>query len=655
MNRGTYLLGALLALALGGLACLGFFSEVRGGGPRVGPAAVQPGVAQPTPNGASPQGALQAPARAASAPGSQAPGPGGVQGPVSAGDRQAETIAPRSTFAAIGSSAPARVAGVLQGPEGPVRGARVALEWREPEGGAVWVEDTQSDEDGAFALSTKRLKGALELEVRARGFAPFRAKVRRLVPGEARNLGTLRLAPGRVLDIDVTDAGGRPLKGAQVLISSIGKAGANAFQHRGVSGANGRVRIMDAPLGTLRVQASAEGNGSRVLIHEHDGSGRPLRVALLPERSLTIFVRSSTGAPIGGALVLLTASDQRHESYEATSDAEGLVHFRGLGSKLFDVRIVAKGYRTDTRRKLEAKSNKVTIEMLPWPCLRLRVQAPDGQALPAGTVARAIPNTTRAALLRDPSNPSSIASDPVVVGPQGRARLCDLRPGEYVVRVDAPGFATTLSDPIRIALDSELSLGTLTLQAGGSLTVTVRAQDSPRPLPSARVELHIARPSPAALVNDTPAFRAAILESTTTDSSGRARFDHLSPGEYFLLFRATGYQSRLSGPFRVTDAHETALDPVKLTPGSVLRGIVRRAGGSPLGQAVVVLRGAKADAPVQLATAEDGTFTSPPLPPGTWNLNVRSFGAHSRSTPIERTVVIKPGRDPEPLELIFAD
>jgi hypothetical protein len=654
VTRTSLTLGALFVLAAGGLAILaGIWSpglgEVQGATPAQTEAAARPGGhAFPTVT-ASPL-ELDLELEEASLSPQAPPAAESLSGDArrSEGQRSDQPLR---------GSLPARLHGAIQGPNGPVLGAQVQLlSNAQADSFGLQLHSVNSNVDGGFSLTTGAEvdlgTDSLVVEVSSRGYAPHRIRIRRLIPGESRNLGTIRLSAARVLDIDVTDVGGRPLSGASVQVELASNSGGNSFRHQGESSQDGRVRLSDAPLGLLRVEVRAPNNGTRVLNHEHNGSGRPLRIAMVAERQLALRVRAADGTPIAAAEVTLTATDGRRETYTEVSASDGAALFEGLGSDLFEARVVATGYRTDTRRGLVSNGPEVLVELLPWPAIEGRVLTTSGEPAPSGTVARGLMNISRTTLLRT-RGPGQ--DDPVAIDTDGKLRVPDLRPGEYVVRVDAPGYAPAFSEPVRVALNETPSVGTLFLQKGSALELRIQAGRDSTPVPGARVELHAEAPATASLYNELPAYAAAILASATSDESGRVRFENLSAGQYYALVRSAAYQAHQTSPFQVTQGHTAKPAPLKLTPGVVLRGTLRHAGGSPAVNAVVVLRGARIETPVQLTTDALGAFESPPLPPGSWDVTARTVSASRGAKAIERTVVLSATRDADPLEIILTD
>ncbi|MCZ6599036.1 MAG: carboxypeptidase-like regulatory domain-containing protein, partial [Planctomycetota bacterium] len=255
-----------------------------------------------------------------------------------------------------------------------------------------------------------------------------------------------------------------------------------------------------------------------------------------------------------------------------------------------------------------------------WPCITGRVSVPGGGAAPPGTRIKALPSNARGGFLDRPW------SKGVEVDEDGRFRLCDMRPGVFKVRAQAPGWAPTSSDTVRVSLRGDSGGVSIVLAKGGELVVTVSTEG--QPIVGAAVEVYDFAPRPAELwrtrASPLPPPSAWPLVTESTDDDGKIAVEHLAPGDYWCLVRAEALLPRVAGPYRVREGAQTPTGPIVLKSGGIIRGRITDAQGKGLGGVLVTLIGqGQITSPIQLETDEQGGFASPMLPSGSYRVTAR--------------------------------
>jgi hypothetical protein len=261
------------------------------------------------------------------------------------------------------------------------------------------------------------------------------------------------------------------------------------------------------------------------------------------------------------------------------------------------------------------------------------VITPDGSRPPEGTLVQAMPASA-------PGDRIGSFTGGSPIRPDGGFRLGGLRPGEWTVRITAPGYATTQSPPVRLGIEGDGWAGTITLDGGGELLLSlVRGE---QPVARADVEVTSREPSLAQLwaLRDSEGVLGHRLRAT----AGQVRFPSLPPGAVWAMIFAEGSPPSIAGPFHVVSGR--ALEQtVELDPGAQVRGHTTGPDGQPYTsvQVRVIDRKGRLGFPLTVATDPQGGYLTPWLPPGRFTVE-----AFSTSQPARRSgakeVELEPGK-----------
>ena len=509
------------------------------------------------------------------------------------------------------------IAGLVVGDGRPIAGAQVLFSTRD---GKALTEAT-SDARGNFELAPSHpLEDGLIL-VQARGFAPLETGPHAIRSGERRFVGNLQITRGVMLRGRVTDPSGTPLAEARVNLRAGGPGGGfNRHVQEAIADAQGNFRFPIAPLGMVRVEAYATGYGSRSKELRHAEPKDNITVELAPERAMLIVVHDSRGDVVEGAAIHLRPHDPGSPPMEAFTDADGTCNVLGLGSNVWEARVDAPGYRPAIRDRVAADGNPVEFELLAWPCVRGRVSVPGGASLPEGTTVVPLTSNARGAFI------DSGRSSPIAVEPDGTFALCDLRPGLYVVRAVGEGWAATDSSTVRLTLGMDANDVSIELHKGGTLDLLVEREGAA--LGGASVALYDRSPPATELYRTpkTPLAPSSLqpINTLRTGADGHVTFEHLARGTYWCLVRADGLLPVLHGPAHVDENRVEKTGPVELSVGGRLHGNLtglpessHQAFVNIFGEAGIVRT------PIMVQAGEDGSWTSPSLPVGSYRLSAR--------------------------------
>ncbi len=506
--------------------------------------------------------------------------------------------------------APARrfLEGVVIGEAAPVQGAHLELVSE-----ADPLAEARTDERGRFRLEYPPPAGALVLRVRARGFVPLERTLGAKPFGGTEILGNVRLVRGTELRGRVVDGRGAGIADAEIAVEPR-NSGADVIRARARTGPDGRFELADSPPGQVLVRASARGFGERRVDAVASRDSREIVIALEPGTDLRLLIHAPGGAPIEGAEVSIQSTDPRAPSRTERSDAQGRVLFEGLSASVWNARVVHSDYRPTGRGQIDANGVELAIECQPWPAITGVVLAPGGSPPPPGTQVFALPASAPGDRIAQSSGGLKVESD-------GRFRIGGLRPGDWTVRVSAPGFAPVSSQPVRLGIQGDGFAGTLSLQEGARLRLAITLEE--KPVAGAEVELQLSPPTPAQLWS-LQGSKGAALEGKRwrSGADGSVELSNLAAGKVWVAVFAEGCPPTTGGPYAVANGHTLGPLRVELERGARVRGRVTRSEGGSVGgsQVRVVDRGAGLGLPLTLAADEEGRFSTAWLPAGRYSI-----------------------------------
>ncbi len=501
--------------------------------------------------------------------------------------------------------------------------------------------EEKTDAQGSFALLLPTPAESVTLRVEAEGYAALERELGRQVATGELALGGLHLQPGLELRGIVVGRGGMPVEGAEVRLTlQRGQPSEHAIGERTLTLADGSFVFPAAPQGRVVVSARADGLGERSVDLSVVGGEEP-RIVLEPARSLALRVVDLSGAPIAQADVTIRSADPSTPARAGKTDAQGRIRFEELGAPTWSVRAHASGFRPTGLPQASADGTEVAIELSPWPAIVGRLVTPAGAPAPAGSRVMALP---RAAVARGDAAAAAV-NDGVLVEEDGRFRVGDVRPGEYVVLARASGFASTLSPPVIVGEKGESSIGNLVLQLGGALELQVHCRG--QPIAGVSVEVCASSPAPAQVFaspmtawTHTPAPAAAPTE---TDAEGFVRLEGLASGPLWTILRSPRTVPKAAGPFQIASGSVSGPLTVELQEGSRLHGRVLAASDAGVPRWRLRITGGTVSIPF-LETDEAGRFQSCPLPPGPYTIQSLPSAAGG-AAPVE--VRLDPGSDRE--------
>ena len=412
----------------------------------------------------------------------------------------------------------------------------------------------------------------------------------------------------------VSTPGGVPAAGALVVVYP-GILGRGDVPVTARTDEHGRFRATVASAGEYLVAVDARGFAPTSSLRARTGA--PLAVTLEEGRTLHGTVRDAlSGKPVAGARVrtrgsaFFATADPRAGQREATTDANGRYRLEHLPAQAEAVYAAAKGYASASAT-VSPGAAAADLRLPPGAWLSGTVRSPRGAGL-AGAVVTAI-------AVHSPGTVGGYGQE--TTGPGGRFEIVGLERGVFHVGAHHAGFAPAFARPVRVDGPATLELtlrdaasvvGRLIDADGNPLrgTISVEQIDGGFPLP-----------------RDTPRAVAG--------PDGRFRLGDLPPGTHRVGISARGHADK-SIPIQVRLGAETDVGDVMLATGSLIRGRLRDAKGSPVtGARIQALPAGHHGAFGMDVTDVAGAFVLGGLGEGRYRLSVAVGAAHRGSLEVE--------------------
>jgi protocatechuate 3,4-dioxygenase beta subunit len=396
------------------------------------------------------------------------------------------------------------------------------------------------------------------------------------------------------LHVTVTDAKGRPVKGAFVLAQPVSGAyrpfgGLDPAKLRStVTGRDGKATLESLPPGPWNVTVRARGFVPRPLRRVASG---PLAVRLDEGGSITGVVRDAESRePVADAEVaiggrgLLPDAWEEASRVETRTDARGRFRLDGIGGSAATVTARAPGFGVAS--KTDVRSGEA-VELFLFPGATL-----------SGTVRDDGGRPVRGAVVRAQGDFRHSTSPTARTDARGAFVLAGIEPGEYVVvgreGSRAPGIAAVVVEP-----RSEAAVD-LVLSDGGFATGRIVDPDGRRLAGRVRAEVFDGHGLPSS---------ASDLMSAEARADGTFALGPLPVGALGLAVSAPG-RERVRVEATVPARGSTAdIGDVVLDTGLVVRGrVTDREGTGIPGAAVRAMRRSGGPSRGEAESADDGAF-----------------------------------------------
>jgi hypothetical protein len=380
--------------------------------------------------------------------------------------------------------------------------------------------------------------GRQTVEIAATGYVPKSLGTVNVEPGKVIDLGEIRLERGFAVRGAVVDSSGRPVRGADVELST--KESNRMFLRRAVSDADGRFEITGVQPGNVDIDVShqAYASGRETTTIGPEGLSPDVLVELRVGGRITGTVKRRDGDAVPGVLVRYNRVGGSFGWFrsQAETDAAGAFALENVAPGGTSVSVLrgqagrfepAMGKNVEVREGEESKVDFVLRETV----VRGRVSGPAARAnlrvrfVPAGFSGGFYGGGTSGSSLL-----STIPRGSALTGADGSFELLIDQPGRYSADVTSYDTSENL---IRRQIDvPDVDVFPLDFAAGASrVVVTVLDEATRSPLADAFV---------SAVPTERPVGPSSSPGSGTTGTDGRAVL-YISDGEYRIGAQSTAY------------------------------------------------------------------------------------------------------------------
>jgi uncharacterized GH25 family protein len=493
----------------------------------------------------------------------------------------------------------------------------------------------RSAASGRFQLSRIAPGIAYDLRIHRDGYAPARQELPVRAAGSPAAEVRIVLHAGRAAFGRVTDAGGRPVAGAQVSLQATAPPGLSARLRAmrdperylgSPSDATGRFELRDLPAGTFDLLVRATGFAPLTVpslaVPEGKGTTDLGTVALGPGAALQGLVVDAQGDPIAGAEVRAKAAQQEPLSILRTRDAGPADAVTAAdGSFLLADRSPGESITLTVTHPSYGPGSLPGVVVPAAAPVRIVLQ-PAGQVAGRAVDADGKPVAGATVLLSEEET-MSFGGPTAIVGSsrlhrgttddEGGFSFDGVSPGVFRLSARAPRYQETELTNLELKAGQDLTHLEIVLKAGATVEGRVLSPDGP--MPDAEV---------AVVQSSTGDFGSYWPLRATTDGDGQYRIDGIPPGKNTLEARAEGYRRALRD---VDVAARTPAVDFDLERGLEASGRAVDDGGAPVpGAQVLLIAGRGFTNAQRTLTGADGGFRITGLQEGSYTLRASKDG-----------------------------
>lgn len=435
-----------------------------------------------------------------------------------------------------------------------------------------------------------------------------------LKEGEDTHLPPIVLSVAKTVHGRVRDDKGRPISGATIaVLNSIVNPNKPVKPLRMVkTDDDGKYTVLCLESADFLIRASAKGHESKTERNKltfDKKSEFEFNFTLAKEMTIKGQVLDDQGKPLAGASIqAIQLKTKERPTLWFNTDKEGKFTLRGLSQSSYYIAAAHKEFSPASHNNVAAGRDDVVFILQPRS--GITGQVVDAQNRPVKSY-WIIANRT------SPAKESGVTryEKRKFSHPDGRFTFDCLDPGKYVLEVQAKGYATYNSKPVKVVAESFSGDLLVQLNKGGSVSGIVLDHEGN---PLKRVYVHIRsnnyRPNP--IENIFGVTEKHQKSSIRTDANGRFEITNVVPGTYQLEFDHRRYP-----PLRVNDIvvemNYTTEAPVqRMKLGATLKGTVFNDANAVVPSAKVTINKTDHTFHRIITTDQNGSYKISDLPPG---------------------------------------
>ena len=384
---------------------------------------------------------------------------------------------------------------------------------------------TRTGADGTFRLEGVPLGLALVV-VDHNDFATLPCGPFGTGRGGEKNIGDLVLLEGHRVRGVVTDHEGAPLRGIEVRAGSVHTFKEfTVLKPPVVTDAEGEFRVDTLATESAMVAVQRFAKDKWTVVGPLFTDDEPVTIALPPAYDLKITVMTEDGDPVEGARLKIRSNEYPTDfslfdppmvpEERMERPAPGTILVSDLPAGKYECLITAPGYAA-VRKKVTVNEEPLEKQVIVEPSLTARVRVVDANSAAPVEWAEVHASVGSSDWTRGSHRFSHCRTDG-----DGRGELEHLRPGKYTIAVTHPGYALSFG-VLEMPADDEVILN---VEEGGSIEGVVYSMSDEWMGPSMIVFDRLKW-------RHAPGGEAPCI--TATDSDGRFRVIHLTPGEWLV-------------------------------------------------------------------------------------------------------------------------
>jgi protocatechuate 3,4-dioxygenase beta subunit len=466
---------------------------------------------------------------------------------------------------------------------------------------------TVSRKDGSFKLGISQ-SGRYKIEASHRLHSEFESKEFRIEGNEELTNFNIVMTDGGTISGRILDAEGRPVPDAEVryFLQTEDEDSVSQYYHfygdsEARIGDDGAYAIEHITPGTYRVAAYSKMHlksiRKDVLVEEGvDTSG--IDFMLQEGLKLTGVVTDKEGRPVQDAQIHLWRIwgeeegkyDPFSTSGESKSASDGTFIAGGLADSEYQLSVGKHGY-LDWRKEVRAGTTGHKIVLRRSATLTGRiVSASDGKAV-TSFIINEYGSRDGEPMAPDIYGGYNSEESKSKGQDEGSFTIENLEPGKRNLKIFARGYAAKKIEGIEVKAEDVTDIGTITVDKGLSINVTVTSETHGMPIEGATVMVQVKPDDRGRAYRYNPYYdrdRGLEAEPRMTDSSGRCIIDGMTPGRKILN---VAHESFVSKQINIdVSAFAGRNISIKLSKGLTLRGtVLSRATGQPVEGASVTL------------------------------------------------------------------
>lgn len=460
--------------------------------------------------------------------------------------------------------------------------------------------EARTDGDGNFSFARLPVGVQFGMWVHHQEYAPTQGVSVRALEDEAQQLQPVVLGSGYRIFGQVTDEGGNPLQGTEVMVQlhasqnfGFRDEGLMALEEksgrlrRAITDGNGNYEMRHLAQGIYQIEAKLEDFAAAI-----DNAVQCMGEDFEVERNLTLgtehrlsgLVRDESGNPIADALVAAARIRPRPIfSTETHTDENGYFEMRGLPEGAYGLNTMPEGYAP--ARLTHVQSNRTDIELVVRQKGSVSGTVTGIRGEPITSFTMELFRLNKGTAQYGVTNRRMQFSDP-----GGAFHFTNLDRGSYVLLARSDGLAPTYSGGFFVEREEHSGV-TIQMIQGGSLEGVVTDPNG-NPLPAAVVTLrgrdYNEWNSNSILAGSIGDPNNVPVISAKTNSQGRFKMDNAYPGEHQLECKHSNYLTTYAGVSVMAD-RSNDIGEVRLEQGGSISGTVNTKSGAAAAGATVYL------------------------------------------------------------------